>query len=163
MNYPQPASVPFNVQDLIQVLTKNNAYDGLSCALTSAQWQILGGYLQPFALAQGQVLIEQGALDRTLYFIESGSLSVHYEDEDGRMSLAIVGAGSVVGEGAFFSRLPRNASAIGTGLCKLWCLTPVRFTELANRQPVIALELAMGLGAVVAKRLSNKPKRVAVT
>lgn len=163
MNYPPPANAHFNAQDLVQVLTQNNSYDGLSCSLTSAQWHILGGYLQPFALAQGQVLIEQGAIDRTLYFIESGSLSVHYEDESGRMSLAIVGAGSVVGEGAFFSRLPRYASVIGTGPCKLWCLTPVRFAELANRQPVIALELAMGLGAVIAKRLFSKPKRVAVT
>ena len=79
------------------------------------------------------------------------------------MSLAMVGAGSVVGEGAFFSRQPRNASAVGSGPCKLWCLTPIRFSELANRQPGLALSLALALGEVIAKRMSNKPRRVAIT
>lgn len=163
MNHSAPASVKFNVQDLVRAVGLDNAYDTLNLTLTTAQWEILGSYLQPFALAQGQMLIEQGALDRTLYFIESGTLSVHYEDEDGRMSLALVGAGSVVGEGAFFSRLPRNASAVGAGPCKLWCLTPVRFAELANRQPNLALSVVMALGEVIGKRMSNKPRRIAVT
>ena len=46
---------------------------------------------------------------------------------------------------------------------KIWCLTPIRFAELANRQPNVALEIAMALGALVSRRLVNKPKRVAVT
>ena len=163
MNHSAPGSVKFNVQDLVRAVGMDNAYDTLNLTLTTAQWEIFGGYLQPFALAQGQMLIEQGAQDRTLYFIESGTLSVHYEDEDGRMSLALVGAGSVIGEGAFFSRLPRNASAVGAGPCKLWCLTPVRFAELSNRQPNVALSVVMALGEVIAKRMSNKPRRIAVT
>ena len=163
MSFPPSASVKFNVQDLIRVIALDSVYDAFNPTLTTAQWDVLGSYLQPFALAQGQVLIEQGALDRTLYFIESGTLSVHYEDEEGRMSLALVGAGSVLGEGAFFSRQPRNASAVGSGPCKLWCLTPIRFAELANRQPALALEVALALGAVIAKRMSSKPRRVAVT
>ena len=36
--------------------------------------------MQPFAMRQGQVLIERKALDRTLYLVESGGLTVHYED-----------------------------------------------------------------------------------
>jgi hypothetical protein len=46
---------------------------------------------------------------------------------------------------------------------KLWCLTPLRFTELSNRQPQVALEIAMALGSLVSRRLVNKPKRAAVT
>jgi CRP/FNR family cyclic AMP-dependent transcriptional regulator len=34
---------------------------------------------------------------------------------------------------------------------------------MSNRQPALALELTMALGAVIAKRMVNKPKRVAVT
>jgi len=45
----------------------------------------------------------------------------------------------------------------------VWCLTPIRFTELSNRQPNLALEIAMALGSLVSRRLVNKPKRVAVT
>ncbi|PKO41683.1 MAG: Crp/Fnr family transcriptional regulator [Betaproteobacteria bacterium HGW-Betaproteobacteria-3] len=163
MNMPPSNSVRFDVNELIRAITHSTGYDRINCAMTPAQWEVLGTYLQPFALASGQMLIEQGSNDRTLYLIESGSLSVHVEDEHGQMKLAIVGPGSVVGEGAFFSRLPRNASVVGTGACKLWCMTPLRFREMATRQPAVALELAVGLGAVLAKRMSSKLKQIAVT
>ena len=119
--------------------------------------------MQPFVLQSGQIVIEQGAQDRTLYFIESGGLSVHYEDDKGRVRMALVSAGSVVGEGAFFSHLARSATVQTTGLSKLWCLTSLRFLELSNRHSPLALELAVALGAVMAKRLFNRPRRVAVT
>jgi CRP/FNR family transcriptional regulator, cyclic AMP receptor protein len=162
MNAPLPTSIKFDVQGIVRAISHNHAYDSFNSNLTTAQWDALAGYLQPFALMQGQVLIEQGGQDRSLYLIESGSLSVHYEDEKGRVRLAIVGPGSVVGEGAFFSHLPRNATVQAAAASKLWCLTPIRFTELSNRRPEIALEIAMALGGIVARRLVNRPKRIAV-
>ena len=96
----------FNIQDLVrsinQSLSQNNNYDAFICGLTPAQWDIIASYMQPFSLANGQVLMEQGAVDRTLYFVENGTLSVHFEDPDGSMKLAMINPGSVVGEGAFF-------------------------------------------------------------
>ncbi len=47
--------------------------------------------------------------------------------------------------------------------CKLWNLTPLRFSELGNRQPAIALAVVMAAGAVLAKRLGNRKRRVATT
>ena len=117
----------------------------------------------PSTWPPGQVLIDQGANDRTLFFIESGALSVHLIGDKGQMRLAILNPGSVVGEGAFFSRLPRSANVVATGAARVWRLTPIRFAEMSNRQPNLALEMAMALGAVIAKRMVNKPKRVAVT
>lgn len=163
MNAPLRAPLKFDIQGLIQAMSQNQTNDRLSCTLSTAQWDMLGSYMQPFALAQGQVLIEQGAADRTLYLLESGSLSVHYEDDKGRVRLAIVAPGSAVGEGAFFTHHARNATVQAAAPSKVWCLTPIRFAELSNRHPNIALELAMGLGSLLGRRLVNKPKRVAVT
>ena len=163
MNALMRSSVKFDIQALIKVIKQSESTDAFAPALTLHQWDLLSGYLQPFALTQGQKLIEQGALDRTLYLIESGTLSVHYEDDRGRVRLALVEAGSAVGEGAFFSRLPRNATVQAATTAKIWCLTPIRFTELTNRQPAVALEIAMGLGSLVSRRLMNKPRQVAVT
>ena len=137
--------------------------DRLTNTLSGSQWDLLASYLQPVLLAQSEVLFEQHANDRTLYFVESGSLSVHYEDDQGRLRLAIVGAGSALGECAFFSHRPRNATVQAGSACKLWMLTAVRFTELTNRQPAIALAVTMAVGAVLAKRLSNRRRRVAAT
>ncbi|ROZ66256.1 cyclic nucleotide-binding domain-containing protein [Ramlibacter sp. WS9] len=163
MNAPLRTPIKFDIQGLVQAVTHNHSIDSFSPTLTPLQWELLGSYMQPFAVAQGQVLIEQHAQDRTLYLIETGGLTVHYEDDKGRVRLAIVGPGSAVGEGAFFTRLPRNATVQAASPSKIWCLTPIRFSELSNRHPTVALELAMALGSLVSRRLVNKPKRVAVT
>lgn len=163
MKPSQPIATQAHVQHLAQVVAKNHAYDALDLPFTATEWNVLGDYLQTFALARDQVLIEQGATDRTVYFVESGTLSLHCVDEGGRMSLAMVGAGSVVGEWAFFSSMARKAQAIGAVPCKLWRLSMIRFLDLANRQPALALRITLALGTVMAKRVVNKPKSVAAT
>ncbi len=141
----------------------SNALDAMPLTLQENQWVLLADYLQPAVLQQGQVLLEQGVKDRTVYFIESGSLSVHYEDSRDRVRIAVVGAGSLLGEGAFFSHLPRSATVHAGSDCRLWCLTPLRFRELSTRCPDIALDLTVAMAAVLARRMYNRPKRVAVT
>ena len=107
--------------------------------------------------------MELGELDRTLYFVESGTLSVHCEDAKSRIRLALVGAGSVVGEGGFFSHLARRATVQASGACVLWRLNPLRFGELVNRQPAIAVEMLLALGMVQGRRLRDRGRRIAAT
>lgn len=152
-----------DVQGLIKAILDNDTSDAFRPQLSAAQWDILGSYLQPFTMAGGQVLIKQGNDDRTLYLVQSGSLTVHYEDSKGRIRLAVINPGSAVGEGAFFSRNPRNATVQAAGPSMVWSLTPLRFSELSKRRPEVALEIAMALGSLVSRRLAIKPRRVAVT
>lgn len=163
MKVPMPVASKVDLKGLIDAIAHTTADDSMTNPLSAAQWEVLSSYLLPVVLPAGQVLFSQGATDRTLYFVESGSLSVHYQDEKERLRLAIVGAGSVVGEGAFFSHRARSATVQASAPCKLWSLTAIRFTELTNRQPAIALGLAMAAGAVLAKRLGNRRRRVAAT
>ena len=100
MNAVSPSSVRFDILDLAQAMKHSNALDAVPLNLQDAQWRSLADYLQPVSLQQGQVLIEQGVKDRTVYFVESGSLTVHYEDDKDRIRIAMVGAGSLLGEGA---------------------------------------------------------------
>jgi CRP/FNR family cyclic AMP-dependent transcriptional regulator len=162
MNAPL-RNLRFDVQGLVHASAHNDTADAFHPNLTPQQWELFGTYLQPAAVQQGQVLIQQNKSDRTVYFVETGQLTVHYEDDKGRLRLATVGEGSAVGEGGFFTRLPRNATVQAASPCKIWSLSAIRFTELANRQPAMALEIAMALGALVSRRLMNRPKRVAVT
>ena len=158
-----PGAGAFDIRHLIAATAANTTADVFRPAVNPTQWEMLGSYLQPLALKQGQAIIQQGAADRTVYLVEAGTLAVHYEDEAGRIRLATVEAGSAVGEGAFFSRQPRNATVQAAAPCRLWSMTPMRFAELSNRQPQIALEVAMALGALVSRRLASRPKRAAVT
>lgn len=158
-----PKNIRFEIQDLIEVLAQSSTPDGLRLRLSQEQWDTLASHLQPLTLGLGQMLIKQGAKDRTLYFVESGSLSVHYQDDEKKIHLAVVGPGTAVGEGAFFTHRPRQASVQAGAACKVWALSPLRFQELSIRKPQIALEITMGLGALVSTRLAHQQHRISVT
>lgn len=156
--------MPQTVIGLLQALHTGTSADTVKLTLGVAQWQVLAGYLQTFTMETGQALIEQGSKDTTMYIVEAGTLNVYQNTETGQAAhVAIVTAGSCIGEGAFFSRSPRNATVQAASRCKLWSITPMRFNELSNRHPAVALAVVMALGSVLARRLSSKPKRDAVT
>ena len=163
MNATHLPQNPPTLQGLVQAIEQAHAEDSLSNPLSAAQWEVLSAYLQPHTLGASQILFTKGVLDRTLYLVESGNLSVHYEDEKQRLRMAVVGPGSVVGEGGFFSHRPRSATVQAAAPSRLWALPALRFTELSNRQPAIALALCMAVGAVVSKRLADRRRRVAAT
>ena len=163
MHFPPAPPSPADLHQLVQAITHNPAEDTLTNSLTAAQWELLTGYLQLCVLVPGEVLITCGAADRAVYFVESGSLSVHFEDDKGRLKLALVGAGGLLGEGAFFAHGPRSATVQAGSACRVWSLTPIRFAELSNCQPALALGLVMAMGGVLAKRLANRRRRIATT
>ncbi|WGT63905.1 Crp/Fnr family transcriptional regulator [Variovorax paradoxus] len=152
-----------SIQNLSRAIADNNSNDAFALTLNVQQWETLAGYLQPIDTGVGDVLIEQGTHDRSVYFLESGAISVHRVSSKEQMKLAVLMPGSVVGEGSFFSREPHSANVVVTGAGRVWRLTAIRFAEMSNRQPNLALEIAMGLGAVIAKRMAHRSKRVAVT
>jgi len=152
-----------NIEGLLAAFVLNHGEDALRKTVTPAHWAALATYMQCFTLAPGQVLITQGLMDRTLYFVETGSLSVFCEDETQRIRLAVVGAGSVLGEGGFFSHLPRNATVQSATQCRMWRIEPLRFAELSYRLPAAALALTMALGAIVCERMQDRQRRVTVT
>jgi CRP/FNR family transcriptional regulator, cyclic AMP receptor protein len=159
----RPQKVNDSVVRLATSIQSSQQFDALRMTLKLADWITLADHLQPFTVETGQEVIRQGASEVTVYIVESGTLGVHHEDANGRVQLATVGSGSVVGEGAFFARMPRNASVQALSKCVLWGLSPMRYAELAHRHPSIALSFVMALGSVVTRRMTNKPKRGAVT
>ena len=135
-------------------MTTSVATDTAQNVLSAAQWELLAPYLQPINLAASEVLFAEGALDRNLYLVEYGSLSVHYQDSKERIRLALVGPGAIVGEGAFFAHRPRKATVQAAAL---------RYSEIANRQPALALALLTMAGQVLARRAGDSRRRVAST
>jgi CRP/FNR family cyclic AMP-dependent transcriptional regulator len=152
-----------DIQNLAQAIRQSTALDTLPLTLNDNQWNSLANYLQPIHLPHGELLFQQGQKTRSVYFVESGTLSVHLEDSRSRIRIAVVSGGSVLGEGAFFSHLPRSATVNAGSDCRLWCMTELRYRELSQRQPDLALAVCMAMAAVLAHRMHNKPKRVAVT
>ncbi len=156
--------LPAVVKSLVQSIQRSQSSDRLLLTFGVEAWHILSTHLMPFTVAQGQVLMEQGSKDTSVFIVETGQLSVHYQDmATSAVQLAMVAPGSVVGEGAFFSGEQRNATVTAMAPSKLWRLSPQRFQDLSRRHPAVALGLVLALGSVVSRRLGNRPKRAAIT
>jgi CRP-like cAMP-binding protein len=78
--------------------------------LSSETYQQLVDIAEPLSCAQGAVLISEGDQSRTLFIVESGSLTVSQQAGAGERQLGIIEAGDVVGEIAFIDQRPRSAT-----------------------------------------------------
>lgn len=152
-----------DVSGLVAAISRNKEDGALARFLEPHRWAVLANYLHPSVLKQGHLLISQGAMDRKLYFLESGSLKVDLQTQDGFVQLALLAPGTVVGEGSFFSHLARNSSVLTYSECKVWELSPADFAVLSKQHPTVALALSMALGAILATRMLDLSRRIAVT
>lgn len=162
MTVPTQSFQPADVSALIAAVARNTEAGGLKKFLELHRWKVLADYIRPVKHLRGELIIGQGEVDRKLYFVESGDLKVDMHTENGIVHLAIVGPGSVVGEGSFFSHLPRIAAVSAYSDCKIWLLTPSEFDRLSHTNPNVALAVSMALGTILATRMLDMSKRVAV-
>jgi CRP-like cAMP-binding protein len=146
--------------ELVQALQTLNAEDAFRPRLTSDQWRTIAPYLTQHDIRAGDLLIKQGDTDRTMYFLGQGSLQVFVTGgPPGSNRIAILRAGSVVGEPGLFSDGARMANVEAMTPCSVWALRGPRLEELAQRSPALALELLRAAGGVMALRMRNNLSR----
>lgn len=145
---------------LIQAIQTLNAEDALRMRLDPNQWQTLISFLTQHKLGAGELLIKQGEMDRTLYFLQSGTLQVYVDaGTPGNHKIALLQPGAVVGEAGFFAAGQRTANVEALSTCVVWALRLQRFEELAVRQPPLALELVRRTAATLAIRMRHNMLR----
>jgi len=162
MNSPTSSPQQPDVSGLVAAIARNTEPGGLAKHLEPFRWKVLADYVHPLTHKRGELLIGQGDMGRKLYFVESGDLKVDMHGPKGIIHLAIVGPGSVVGEGSFFSHLARSASVSAYSDCKVWVLTPDDFDKLSHDNANVALAVSMALGTILATRMLDMSKRLAV-
>ncbi len=142
------------VNELVQAIQTLNAEDAFRARLTLDHWKILAPYLSRHEIRSGDLLIKQGDTDRSLYFLSQGTLQVFVSGGvPGASKIAILRAGSIVGEPGLFVDGPRMANVEAMTPCVVWALRGPRLEELATRLPAIALELLRAAGGVMAIRM----------
>src|SRR5258705_9167100 len=84
-------------------------------------WKQLFGFTSIRNVMPGDALIRHGDSDRTIYFVLRGQLEVIVRSGDGISMghVGLVGAGSVLGELAFFDGGPRSAGAWAVDDCEV--------------------------------------------
>ena len=143
-----------DINALVQALQTLNAEDAFRPRLTLEQWRLIAPYLTRHEIRAGDLLIKQGDADRTMYFLEQGSLQIFVTGgPPGSNRIAILRAGSIVGEPGLFGDSPRMANVEAMTPCTVWALRGPRLEELAQRQPALVLELLRTAGGVMATRM----------
>jgi len=143
-----------DINALVQALQTLNAEDAFRPRLALEQWRLIAPYLTRHEIRAGDLLIKQGDVDRTMYFLEQGSLQIFVTGgPPGSNRIAILRAGSVAGEPGLFGDSPRMANVEAMTPCVVWALRNPRLEELAQRQPALALELLRAAGGVMATRM----------
>jgi len=101
----------------------------------SAVHDLLAG-LRYVRVREGERVIRQGDHGSELYLVLAGRLSVELEHDDGtRTHVDDIEEGSVAGEMALLTGLPRSASVYAAQACDLARLSRADFERLAGRHP----------------------------
>ena len=149
-----------DIAPLVQAMQTLNADDAFRPRLTLDQWRVIAPFLTRHEIRSGDLLIKQGDADRSMYMLAQGSLQVFVSGgPPGSSRIAILRAGSVVGEPGLFNDGPRMANVEAMTACEVWALRGPRLEELAQRNPALALELLRAAGNVMAVRMRANPAK----
>jgi len=131
--------------------------DALRLAWDEEAWKKLLVRTEPQRFRAGDIVIQRGAMDRTLYFVAAGSLEVgvYRVGKEGAAPIARISAGSVIGEQSFFDDQPRSTNVWAVSDGELLRFTPEAFDEFGRADPALARDLLFALGRVLSARLRN--------
>ncbi len=130
---------------------------------TEADWAALRAHCELLTIPAGQLVIPQGANDRALYIVVSGSLEVTVprNRRGGERQLTLIEPGTVIGELGFFDGLPRSANVRATSDAVLLRLGYQSFEVLAAKEPALGRRILLDMGRVLATRLRKAEARAA--
>lgn len=96
-------------------------------------------------LKPGQVLFHEGDKSDGMYLIRKGELQVYLEKGDQEVKLAVVGAGSMIGEMALFDKKPRSAAAKAVADTEVTKISNDDFKKIMKQIPKWFVSLMVSL------------------
>jgi CRP-like cAMP-binding protein/anti-anti-sigma regulatory factor len=139
------------------VLTGELAPDRLSVleGLTDAECAVVRTLLVRRTFSPGEVVIEEGSLDRDLFLMSRGTVSVKVDlpGQDRRRRLASFSAGTVFGEVALLDQQPRSATVTADEEAVCYVLSEDAFHALVRDHHAIAIKLLTNLGRELSRRV----------
>jgi CRP/FNR family transcriptional regulator, cyclic AMP receptor protein len=121
-------------QTKLQVLRASKLAEDLS----EDECRVLADQVGMRDLADGEVLVHEGAADDHLYVVAGGLLGVvRNVDSDDRVTIATLGVGDLAGELGFVDGTERHASLVALGGARVLGLERERLESLLATHPVI--------------------------
>jgi len=126
-------------------------------------WERLLAHTSARRFVAGEWLMHEGDRDDALYFLAEGDLEVLLPTgrNGATRQLAVIRAGSVVGEQAFLDRQPRSTHIRALSNGEVYRLSREAFLVFSAREPALARELLMDMGRIVSLRLRETTRLLA--
>ena len=122
--------------------------------ITEDEARILAGIMAVRELKDGELLVNEGETDHTLYILTDGKLGVISATADGRQNLVhTMTAGECAGTRAFVDRSPRKATLRALGDATVYMLTPEAFDTVVDANPRLAYKVMRALFRVTHSNL----------
>jgi len=116
---------------------------------------ILISFCETIKLPENTALFRKGDPGDALYFIERGELSVLLRLDDGQAKrLRTFGPGTVVGEMALFSKLPRSADVVTDTDCRVRKLSAESLARMEHEHPAAAIQFHNFIVKLLCTRLT---------
>jgi CRP/FNR family cyclic AMP-dependent transcriptional regulator len=121
--------------------------------LAASAWKQILTHVQTVPFSAGQEVVRFGERDQAFYILTAGTVEVVIPDPAGDRTVATISEGSVFGEIAFFDGEPRSATIRALGDGSALRMSRDRFDNLSGWNPVLARQILIDLGKVLAMRL----------
>jgi CRP-like cAMP-binding protein len=123
----------------------------LATELTPAETQVLSALVRLRSLADGDVLLAEGARDGHLHVVVRGRIDVVKDGPHGRMLLHTIEPGDLVGELSFMDDEPRYAALVASGATEVLVLDRRDFESLVDREPRVVYKVMRAIMRVAHK------------
>lgn len=119
--------------------------DSCSCFMT---------YLEKVQVNTDEILFNQNDFSDTLYFVESGQITTFLQLNDGQTRrLQTLGAGTIVGETAFYLNTTHKTSGIADQESKIYYLTKTNLNKMQQENPQVSVAFQEFLIRQLSERL----------
>jgi len=123
----------------------------LALELTAEQCAVLAGLVTVRDLADGEVLVDEGASDDHVHVVVSGALAVARQLQPGGqwVNLNVLTRGDLAGELAFMDGKPHYAALRAAGPTRVFSLKRENLESLLTREPLIVYRVMRAIFRVV--------------
>lgn len=116
--------------------------DSFAASKQETLWQFFEKLPSPRVYAKNQMIYRQGETAEHFYYIKKGQAKIFLSSENGmEKALAILPPKSILGEAAFFDRLPRVSSAKALVQSEIVVVSRPALMEYFRQQPALAMSM----------------------
>lgn len=133
---------------------------GLVAGLEEEDRLLLSGYGDFLPVQEGQVLIEEGQKQNSLYLVISGILHVHTDRDNKRTLIARVTEGESLGEINIFDPGSASATVTAKSFAQVWKATREDLESFITAYPEAGNRLLTALVAEMSRRIRHMNEKL---